>query len=44
MENAMAETATDHDLIRKRAEKHGGKPAAVDRTHHDGDVGVVRLM
>jgi len=40
----MAETTTDHDTIRKWAEKHGGKPAAVDRTHSDKDVGIIRLM
>lgn len=40
----MAETTTDHDTIRKWAESHGGKPAAVDRTHEAGDVGIIRLM
>ena len=40
----MAETTTDHDTIRKWAEKHGGKPAAVKRTHKDGDVGIIRIM
>ena len=40
----MAETTTDHDTIREWAESHGGKPAAVDRTHEKGDVGIVRLM
>ncbi|ARP85454.1 hypothetical protein [Bordetella genomosp. 9] len=40
----MAETTTDHETIRKWAEKQGGKPAAVDRTHKDGDVGIVRIM
>jgi hypothetical protein len=40
----MAETTTDHNTIRKWAEKHGGKPAAVDRTHKKDDVGIIRIM
>jgi hypothetical protein len=40
----MAETTTDHAKIKKWAEKHGGKPAAVDSTHSKGDVGIIRLM
>lgn len=40
----MAETTTDHATIRKWAESKGGKPAAVQRTHQSGDVGIVRLM
>jgi hypothetical protein len=40
----MAETTTDHKTIQSWAEAHGGKPAAVDRTHRKGDVGIVRLM
>jgi hypothetical protein len=40
----MAEVTTDHRKIKKWAEAHGGRPAAVDRTHHDDDVGIVRLM
>jgi hypothetical protein len=40
----MAETTTDHDAIRKWAESKGGKPAAVDRTHKGGDVGIIRIM
>jgi hypothetical protein len=40
----MAETTTNHDTIRQWAEKKGGKPAAVDRTHKDGDVGIIRIM
>jgi hypothetical protein len=42
--DAMAEMTTDHETIRKWAEKKGGKPAAVARTHQGGDVGIVRLM
>lgn len=40
----MAETTTDHETIRKWAESKGGKPAAVDRTHKGGDVGIIRIM
>jgi hypothetical protein len=40
----MAETTTDRQTIRKWAESKGGKPAAVDRTHKEGDVGIVRIM
>ena len=40
----MAETTTDHGTIRKWAESKGGKPAAVDRTHRGGDVGIIRIM
>lgn len=40
----MAEVTTNHETIRKWAEKKGGKPAAVARTHQGGDVGIVRIM
>ena len=40
----MAEVTTNHDTIREWAEKKGGKPAAVARTHQGGDVGIVRIM
>ncbi len=40
----MAKTTTDHDEIRKWAEKHGGKPASVKSTHKGEDAGIVRLM
>ena len=40
----MSEVTTDHTTIRKWAEAHGGKPAAVDRTHQDDDVGIIRVM
>ena len=40
----MAIGTTNHDEIRKWAESNGGKPAAVDRTHQGGDVGIVRIM
>jgi hypothetical protein len=39
-----AEFTTDHATIRKWAESHGGKPAAVGRTHSDDDVGMIRIM
>jgi hypothetical protein len=44
MGDVMAETTTDHETIRKWAESKGGRPAAVERTHQGGDVGIVRLM
>jgi hypothetical protein len=40
----MSETTTDHDTIRKWAEKHKGKPAAVKRTHDEDDTGIIRIM
>jgi hypothetical protein len=40
----VAEIVTDHNAIRNWTEQHGGKPAAVDRTHRDGDVGILRIM
>jgi hypothetical protein len=40
----MAEATTDHDTIRTWAESKGGKPAAVERTHKGGDVGIIRIM
>jgi hypothetical protein len=40
----MAIATTDHDEIREWAESKGGKPAAVDRTHKGGDVGIIRIM
>ncbi len=40
----MSNSTIDHDEIRKWAESKGGKPAAVDRTHGDGDVGIIRIM
>lgn len=40
----MSKTTTDHEEIRSWAEAHGGKPAAVARTHSQGDVGIIRIM
>jgi hypothetical protein len=40
----MADVLTDHQAIRRWAEQHGGKPAAVDRTHLGDDVGIIRIM
>lgn len=40
----MAKTTTDHEEIRTWAESKGGKPAAVERTHKGGDVGIIRIM
>lgn len=39
----MAETTTDHQTIRKWAEKHGGRPAVVASTHGKRGVGIVRI-
>ena len=39
-----AETTTNHHEIRQWAERHGGRPAAVERTHSDDDVGIIRIM
>jgi hypothetical protein len=39
-----ATTTTNHGEIRTWAEAHGGRPAAVARTHTDTDVGIVRIM
>lgn len=40
----MATTTTEHEEIRRWAERNGGKPAAVKRTHQGGDVGIIRIM
>lgn len=40
----MSETTTDHETIRKWAEKHKGVPAAVEATHDEDDVGIIRIM
>jgi hypothetical protein len=40
----MANSTTDHEVIRKWAEGKGGKPASVGRTHQGGDVGIIRIM
>ncbi|MBV8094674.1 MAG: hypothetical protein JOY71_09945 [Acetobacteraceae bacterium] len=40
----MALSTIDHEIIRRWAEGKGGKPAAVDRTHQGGDVGIIRIM
>jgi ABC-type nitrate/sulfonate/bicarbonate transport system substrate-binding protein len=40
----MSEPSTDHDAIRQWADSHGGKPAAVERTHSEEDVGLIRIM
>jgi hypothetical protein len=39
-----ANVTTDHEEIRRWAEKQGGKPAAVRRTHQGGDIGIIRIM
>ena len=40
----MAETTTDHETIKRWAQRHKGKPAAVESTHKGGDVGIIRVM
>lgn len=40
----MAETTTDHAEIRRWAERHKGVPAAVEATHENNDVGIIRIM
>lgn len=40
----MSETTIDHDAIRKWADSHGAKPAAVESTHSEDDVGLIRIM
>ena len=40
----MSDPTTDHDAIREWADKHGAKPAAVESTHSDDDVGLIRIM
>jgi hypothetical protein len=40
----MSQTTTNHDTIRRWAQRHGGKPAAVARTHDVDDVGIIRIM
>jgi hypothetical protein len=40
----MSETTVDHEKIRKWAQRHGGKPAAIASTHDESDVGIVRIM
>jgi hypothetical protein len=38
-----SKTTTDHDEIRRWAEARGAKPAMVEGTARDGDVGIIRL-
>ena len=40
----MSQVTTDHQQIRQWAEKKGGKPAAVSKTHDENDVGIIRIM
>jgi hypothetical protein len=40
----MAKSSTDHDEIRRWAERHGGRPATVKRTHHADTIGIIRIM
>lgn len=38
-----AKTTTDHDTIRRWAEKHGGRPSRVRDTGKGDDPGILRL-
>jgi hypothetical protein len=40
----MADTTTDHDEIRRWAERHGGRPASVSATGSGDDPGILRIM
>ena len=40
----MAETTTNHEEIRRWAERHKGVPAAVEATHERNDTGIIRIM
>ncbi len=40
---AEAKRTTDHDTIRKWAEKHGANPSRVKGTGDDEDAGLLRL-
>jgi hypothetical protein len=40
----MSETTTDHNEIRRWAEKHDGRPASVSSTGSGSDPGILRLM
>lgn len=43
-ERGMAKQTTDHKEIRRWAERHGGKPAAVKSTHREREAGIIRIM
>jgi hypothetical protein len=40
----MSNTTTDHNEIRRWAEQHGGRPAAVEGTGSGDDPGILRIM
>ena len=40
---SAAKMTSDHEVIRRWVEKHGGHPAAVKRTRSKGDVGMLRI-
>ncbi len=39
----LSKVTTDHEEIRKWAEKRGGSPASVKRTHEKGGPGIIRI-
>ena len=40
---AAAKATTDHDVIRKWVEKHGGRPAHVKSVAKKGEIGILRI-
>jgi hypothetical protein len=40
---SAANTTTDHEVIKKWVEEHGGHPARVRATGDEEDVGVIRI-
>jgi hypothetical protein len=40
---ASAKATTDHDVIRKWVEKHGGRPAHVSSVAKKGEIGILRI-
>jgi hypothetical protein len=40
---AESKTTTDHDVIRRWVEEHGGTPAHVSDTGSNGDPGILRI-
>lgn len=40
---ASSRVLTDHDEIQRWAEERGARPSAVQRTHTDDNVGIIRL-
>ena len=43
MERYVTKITTDHEVIRRWAEERGAKPARVQGTGGNGDIGIIRL-